>query len=184
MPRRILMLAVLSALPACGDAMSPMERPSIVKTTVIFLSPSGTREEKVQDVDCFTLSGAYVLGDGEGYNLRLTLKREGEFDCTWRGCLGDYGSTVGEWRLDKNGLKLSTKKSEGMLKDWPLSPLTIISIEDHYLLVRENDRKSFEERGPNHIHCFHKQEADKLLEKAEERSLEQQARKAEGLSGP
>ena len=57
MPRRILMLAVLSALPACGDAMSPMERPSIVKTTVIFLSPSGTREEKVQDVDCFTLSG-------------------------------------------------------------------------------------------------------------------------------
>jgi hypothetical protein len=113
MPKRILVFAVLGALPACRDAMSPMERPSIVKTTVISLSPSGTPEEKVQDVDCSTLSGAYVLGDGEGYNLRLTLKQEGEFDCTWRGCLGDYGTAVGEWRLDKMGSSCQRRKAKG-----------------------------------------------------------------------
>jgi tetratricopeptide (TPR) repeat protein len=171
--------AGLGALPVCRDTLSSVERPPIVKTNVISISPAGSPEEKVQKVDCSRLAGTYILGDHQGYNLRFVLKPEGKFDCSWRGCLGDYGTAIGDWRVDKNGLELSTSKSEGLLKHWPLSPLYIISLEDHYLLLREDDRKSFEELGPNRVDCFHKKEAEELLQRAEERFLEQRVKKAE-----
>jgi len=46
-----------------------------------------------------TLSGKWHIGDGEGYNVDLTLRPDFRYGAVWTGCLGTYGTAKGRWHL-------------------------------------------------------------------------------------
>jgi hypothetical protein len=171
MTRKWSLVAVFGALLVCGRAIvseAPPEKDATVqkavKTAVIAYSPDRPLDETNREIDPSSLAGEYFVGDGLGYNLDLVLKKEGKFECTWRGCLGVYGKASGNWAVDDKGVKLSPVKSEGMLKDRPVGRVQIVTFRDRYLLLQEGDRGQFEKWGPRGWYCFHKEGDSKLLE--------------------
>jgi hypothetical protein len=72
------------------------------------------------------MAGDYYLGDGLGLNWSLSLDADHRFAFTWRGCLGLYGASAGEWRLDGDRLRLiASGEPEGMAKRAPLEYLVV-----------------------------------------------------------
>lgn len=86
-----------------------------------------------------SLVGNYHQGAGLGTNLSLTLESNGKFECSWRGCLGHYGSTKGVWRRDGEMIAISTSTSDGMFESSPLTNLQITIFEDASYLLQESD---------------------------------------------
>jgi hypothetical protein len=155
-----------------------------VRVRLIVVSSAGWTEESVEEIMVSKLIGDYRLGDGLGYNLHLVLKTDGRFACTWRGCLGVYGSATGTWAIQAAGIKLSSQMREGKLKELALDRLRVISFSGHYLLLREEDRDWFKEHGPDRFLCFHREEAREPLEqrwreqvKATVKPLEEKSKK-------
>jgi hypothetical protein len=154
-------------VPTCdADTSSPVEGLPIVQTNVLSFAGNGKLARNLQKVDCSCFIGEFVVGDGLGYNLRLVLGPNRQFNCTWTGCLGVYGTASGKWTVNEVGLQLFAKKSEPMLKSWLPSLLHIVAIENQYLLVPDKDRQSFETSGPSHFYCLHKKESAELLTEA------------------
>jgi hypothetical protein len=112
------------------------------------------------------LVGTYYKGDGLGYNLTLTLESEGHYSCTWRGCLGVYGTATGTWAVATNILYLSPTTATSMLKKKPLPPLDILVFEGRYIFVDPSCRDFFLKYGPDRISCFQKDEARTKRSKA------------------
>jgi hypothetical protein len=86
------------------------------------------------------LVGKYYQGDGLGFNLRLTLAKDGNFDCRWTGCLGDYGKCSGKWWKKDERLVLRTKSKEGMFEDRPLADHEVAKHEGKTVLKPINDK--------------------------------------------
>jgi hypothetical protein len=149
------------------------DQSSTSQTKVIVVAPNSARKESIQEVKAKVLIGEYKCGDGLGYNLRLILKEQGRFDCTWRGCLGEYGKSAGEWVVDRAGVKLIPASSEGLLKEKPLGRLHLIRFGEHYLLLPKDDYDWFEKNGPDTLCCLHKQAARDALEKERRRRFEE-----------
>jgi hypothetical protein len=143
-----------------------------VQTKVILVAPDGSRKEAVEGIKSKELVGDYKCGDGLGYNLQLILKEGGRFDCIWRGCLGEYGKSTGEWTIDQQGLKLASASAEGMLKEKPLGRLYVVRFREHFLLLPVGDLDWFDKNGPDRLCCLHKQAARDALEKERRRRLE------------
>jgi hypothetical protein len=93
----------------------------------------------VSDEVMLLLAGRYYQGDGLGVNLRLNLKKDGQFVCKWTGCAGDYGATSGTWSLDGNRIMVKAIKSRGMFEISPLSNMTVINDEGVTRLLRDSD---------------------------------------------
>lgn len=72
------------------------------------------------------LVGNYYLGDGLGVNQILTLKSNGEFHCNWTGCLGDYGSTAGNWRRDGDTIYVAASTATDMFLGAPLENMKLV----------------------------------------------------------
>ncbi len=87
------------------------------------------------------LHGEYYQGDGLGYNLHLTLKHNGTFDCQWTGCLGEYGATSGTWTHLGKRITLDVTESSGMFNDRPLGDLTIVTRDGARRLLLDADAK-------------------------------------------
>ncbi|MFO0941408.1 MAG: hypothetical protein U0930_11635 [Pirellulales bacterium] len=82
--------------------------------------------------------GSYYCGDGLGFNQVLDLNTDGTFNCSWHGCLGDYGSTTGIWGRKEQHVYLATRTASGMFETSPLSDLGIVTKnEQRYLLPKE-----------------------------------------------
>ncbi|TWU44632.1 hypothetical protein Poly51_59010 [Rubripirellula tenax] len=71
------------------------------------------------------LVGHYYDGDGLGVNLTLNLHPDGTFQCSWTGCLGDYGSTAGKWGRIGQTVHISVSTSQGMFTQKPLQDLKV-----------------------------------------------------------
>jgi hypothetical protein len=71
------------------------------------------------------LVGRYYDGDGLGVNLNLSLRGDGTYSCSWTGCLGDYGSTQGNWGRLGDTIHISPTKLDGMFKRKPLGNLQV-----------------------------------------------------------
>jgi hypothetical protein len=133
--------------------------------TVTTVAPDGSTKEATEELLAKQFLGSYYLGDGTGYSLDLELTEGQRFLCTWRGCLGVYGTSLGRWTVKTGGLQLTAHQSDGMLEDRPLGPLRVISLQGHLLLLQERDRDWFAKHGADTYCCFHKKEArDALLE--------------------
>jgi hypothetical protein len=86
------------------------------------------------------LAGKYYQGDGLGFNLSLTLARDGTFDCLWTGCLGEYGKCSGKWWKTDERLVLRTKSKEGMFEDRPLADHKVAEHEGKTVLKPIDDK--------------------------------------------
>src|SRR5882762_1381233 len=81
-------------------------QPPVSKVRLTVVSADGSKKEVRDDIQARKLAGDYCVGDGLGYNLSLSLKEGGKYECTWNGCLGVYGKSTGTWAIDEAGLKL------------------------------------------------------------------------------
>lgn len=96
-------------------------RQPIVRT---FFPPA--RLPKAAAID-LTLVGRFYDGDGMAVNRNLYLRNDGTYYCKWTGCLGDYGSSVGEWGRIGSTVYICTHESKGMFTHTPLSNLQILN---------------------------------------------------------
>ena len=55
-------------------------------------------------------------GDGLGYNVSLTLGKDGRYFARWMGCLGEYGRAEGTWSDLDSGIELTPSREEGMMR--------------------------------------------------------------------
>jgi hypothetical protein len=92
------------------------------------------------------LTGKWYRGDGTGYNITMTLKRDGTYDAVWAGCLGTYGTAVGSWSATSDSLTL-TPKSETGLMEKHLRSLTVIPQKQGFVLVPPDAREGFSKWG-------------------------------------
>jgi hypothetical protein len=136
----------------------------VMHTKVIAVAADGSTKVVFQEFKNTQFVGEYYAGDGLGCNLHLILKDGGNFECTWTGCLGVYGTTSGEWHVEAAGLKLAAGKADGMFENRPLDDLFIISFGEHYLLLEKDFRDIFDQYGPSTRYCLYKEEARKFLE--------------------
>jgi len=104
------------------------------------------------------VAGAYYTGDGLGYNLSLQLTTNGQFNCTWRGCLGIYGTSTGTWTVEANRITLKPTEETDMLKDKPMRSLDVLVHSNQYILVKSDDNEFFLKRGPSRYSCFQRRE--------------------------
>ena len=104
------------------------------------------------------VAGAYYTGDGLGYNLYLELTTNGQFNCTWRGCLGIYGTSTGTWTVVANRITLKPTEETDMLKDKPMRSLDVLVHSNQYILVKSDDNEFFLKRGPSRYSCFQRRE--------------------------
>ena len=98
--------------------------------------------------------GSYYRGDGLGFNLSLTLARDGTFRCKWTGCLGVYGNTAGTWLREGDRIVTRTAQADGMFEGDPLGDLEVVQNEGETLLIQTNDRDFFEKWGPSRYSAF------------------------------
>jgi hypothetical protein len=180
-------VAAFAGLLFCGGALTSGAAPekdatakTAVKTMVIVYAPDHPLDEKSREIEPSILAGRYYAGDGLGYNLDLVLAKGGKFECTWRGCLGVYGKTSGDWALDERGLTFSPVKGEGNFAARALGRVRIVAFRDRYLLLQERDRGRFEKVGPMGWYCFHKQGDGELLEEEFQRRIKAAAAKDSG----
>ena len=141
MKTRLAILA-LWATAACGE--SPYDNIAGVSTPTNVLAVS--------------VAGAYYTGDGLGYNLRLELNTNGQFNCTWHGCLGVYGTSTGTWTVAANRITLKATQETDMLKDKPIRDLDILEYSNQYILVKSDENKFFLKYGPSRSSCFQRRE--------------------------
>ena len=59
------------------------------------------------------LAGDYYYGDGTGVNRWLSIRPDGTYFYTWRGCLGLYASAYGRLSLDADGVAELGPAEEG-----------------------------------------------------------------------
>jgi hypothetical protein len=98
-----------------------------------------------------TLVGHYYDGDRLTANRNLTLKADGTFYCTWTGCLGDYGSTQGNWGRVGNTVHLVATELDGMFKQKPLGNLIVSDNDEGLRLFRFNGYAFDSSDGTQHF---------------------------------
>ena len=108
-----------------------------------------------------SISGEYYRGDGTGYNIYLTLKENGEYAAKWRGCLGEYGTASGKWRLNDKTIVLSPTKEERMMQGH-LKKLDVLKFNGNWIFVPSDDREFYDKHGVSRYSCFQKSDEKKL----------------------
>jgi hypothetical protein len=165
--RRLIATGLICSLVGCAptDSSEPGgEDVRLPEVGVIAVAEDATQIEVKEAVDPARLAGRYYVGDGTGYNLDLNLGADGTFDCTWRGCLGVYGTSAGTWALGPDGVTVTAVRSDGMLQEKPLDRLRVATFQGHYLLVRESYLDLFEKWGPTRGSCLHQEAAGAVID--------------------
>lgn len=98
--------------------------------------------------------GSYYRGDGTGFNLDLTLKNDGRFNCRWTGCLGAYGESSGTWRVEGDKIFTETLTEKDMMMKNQVGSLTIMEESGNIILVQDGNREFFDKHGPSRYSCF------------------------------
>jgi hypothetical protein len=170
---RTFTLAGCIALGSIGYASVLSSELAPLKVRVTVVAPDGAMNDTREELKAGQLIGEYYVGDGLGYNLYLVLKDGGKFECTWRGCLGAYGTASGKWVIRESGLTITTQKADGILQDRQLDRLRIFSFQKNYLLLQERDLDWFKKHGPDTHCCFHQRGARKAPEQLSRLRVEQ-----------
>lgn len=144
---RHMIIIVLFAVAGCSPRVEQSQIPELQN------APTTTEPNKVGE-NGKQFVGTYYRGDGTGFNLTLTLKSNGHFDCRWTGCLGVYGTSTGTWKVEGDEIQMSTLTAKGMMEDKPIGTLTITTNLGNTFLVQNNDREFYDEHGPSRYSCF------------------------------
>lgn len=84
------------------------------------------------------LVGDYYSGDGLGVNITIALHDDGTFEGQWLGCLGDYGTSSGRWRLRGEQLVFEEQSSNDMMSGL-LTEATTVRTDGRLGFVRAED---------------------------------------------
>jgi hypothetical protein len=95
----------------------------------------------------------YIRGDGY-VRHHISLNKDGSFTYHVEGCKGTYGTASGVWTVDKQGVNLADKQSNGWLKNRPAETLLILRSEGKYFLVPDRHRAEFLTQGLGSEYCF------------------------------
>lgn len=99
-------------------------------------------------------AGNWYRGDGTGYNVTLTLKKDGTYDAVWVGCLGTYGTAAGSWEATPEQITLTPKSETGMMENH-LRSLTVFPEKTGFVLVPPDARDGFPKWGADSPYwCF------------------------------
>jgi hypothetical protein len=103
------------------------------------------------------VAGNYYRGDGTGYNIYLTLLKNGTYTAQWRGCLGEYGTASGTWAVTEKRIVLKPVKEKDMMKGH-LKVLDVLRYKGQWIFVPSDDRDFYDKYGVSRYSCFQKQE--------------------------
>ncbi|MEO7300154.1 MAG: hypothetical protein ABI042_16440 [Verrucomicrobiota bacterium] len=108
--------------------------------------------------DANAIAGNFYRGDGTGYNIYLTLMKDGKYTTEWHGCLGKYGEASGEWNLTDKQIIFSPAKEEGMMKKRRLISLETCKFKTQWIFVptEKSDREFYDKWGVSRYSCFQK----------------------------
>lgn len=84
------------------------------------------------------LAGKYVSSDGLGRIVFVDLRQDGTFLSSWHGCLGVYGESDGQWRVDAEKIVFTPRTEEGSLTGF-LREATTIRHEGAFAFARDED---------------------------------------------
>lgn len=101
------------------------------------------------------LSGGYYLGDHDGLNIYLDLRRDGTYRAQWPGCGGSCGSARGSWTAGEQLLTFFPSEEKGRLAG-RLGSLSIMRNYWRTALVSTRGDHSFH-YGPNGRTAFYRQ---------------------------
>jgi hypothetical protein len=179
MPRILLLAFVLTSVSACSrlpDAPEPQAEagPPPGNVTVISMAADGTRTKSTIPIVPNQLAGEYRTR-GMSSDV-LQLNPDMTFKCESHGCLGLYGTCSGTWAIDQNGIEPTTTMADGMFKDRPFVRLKVVSLQGHYLLIREDYMDFFDGRGVSRVFCFHQEPALNAIAAEEERRLDERVK--------
>src|SRR5256885_11168593 len=88
-----ILIAAAAALLGCAALFCSPE-PSHPAQPKTFFDSNTTKPAAAADP---ALVADYYAGDGLGYNLSFSLRKNSSFECTWSGCGGVYGTASGWW---------------------------------------------------------------------------------------
>ena len=103
------------------------------------------------------VASTYHRGDGLGYNITLTLRGNGTYAASWRGCLGVYGKSHGRWTLSGSRVVFSPARETDMMKGHSTSlALETQTFEGKWILVPTagEDAAFFRKYGVSRTSCF------------------------------
>lgn len=147
MSMRQLVIIALLVVAGCSPRIEQLQIPDSPNDTMA-PSPNQLGENEKQ------LVGTYYRGNGTGYNLTLTLNSDGQFHCISTGCVGDYGTSTGTWRVDNDQIQMLTLTAKGTMEDRPIGALTVSMDSEKTILVQNNSREFFDAHGPSRYSCF------------------------------
>lgn len=101
--------------------------------------------------------GSYYRGDGTGYNIYLTLNKDGTYAAKWCGCLGKYGDAAGKWILKDRQIIFKPTEEKDMMVGH-LKSLDIFKFKGEWIFVPSAERESYDKWGVSRYSCFQKRE--------------------------
>jgi len=104
------------------------------------------------------LFGGYYRGDGTGYNVTLILNPDRSYSAIWRGCLGKYGTSSGEWSLEDGRVLLRPTEEAGMLQGH-LRQLLVGYKSGVLFLIPYPIEDYFQRYGPDRYSAFSRTES-------------------------
>jgi hypothetical protein len=113
--------------------------------------------EPAVPTNTMAVAGSYYCGDGTGYNVTLTLKKDGSYSAEWHGCLGKYGDASGSWKLSDKRIVLTPKKEAGMMQGH-LRTLDVLKYKGSWIFVRADDKDFYDKHGVSRYSCFQKRD--------------------------
>jgi hypothetical protein len=128
---------------------------------LVFLgwAPAGEIEKGVPEApaNMKALAGSYYCGDGKAYNVTLVLKGDGSYSGEWSDCTRVCGKASGTWTLSDKRVVLRAKDETDMMKGH-LRTLEVFRFKGGWILVRAEDKASYEGHGVSRFTCFQRGE--------------------------
>jgi hypothetical protein len=119
---------------------------SVILALATCLVPSGETPSKGDRPrsSVAAVAGNYYFGDGLGINCSLTVRQEGHFSFSWRGCLGVYDENMGRAKVVAEHLVLSPERpnvQEGF--SGTRTDFHVVRWGDRLYLIPEGDKQEF-----------------------------------------
>ncbi|MGV3720782.1 MAG: hypothetical protein ACO1SX_07715 [Actinomycetota bacterium] len=156
----LLLAALLTSGFAIRGPVAADERPA-VRTRVIAHPPEGLPVERLQALSRAELVGEYNTGM-IGSSYFLTLRNDGSYWLADYSCLGLNGSQNGRWMLDREGIRLSIRRTDGSYADMPRDRLTrrlrVVSFGKHFLFIEKASLERLNRYGLEPHRYYHRRE--------------------------
>ena len=100
--------------------------------------------------------GDYYRGDHTGSNIYLTLNADSSYHATWRGCVGEYGTSAGVWRVVDDRVELEPQDDSGKRVE-EIRVLHALRYRRELIFVADLNDRYYKRYGPDDSSAFYRQ---------------------------